>query len=163
MVSSPRSTTFLLVFILLPLRFSTAHQVLNLGKKTLVVAKLETARSPPANVEKIYHGVPAVAGTDHQRTRFLHGRKMMSRGVNSKNDVKAENGVNMAKTSLTTKWKARCAISNCKHEEGRGILNVKHKVSKRNNGKYSTKVKMSGLVPLNADYYVPRPHPPKNN
>ncbi|XP_029129534.1 uncharacterized protein LOC109807603 isoform X2 [Cajanus cajan] len=140
---SARSTTFLLLFILLPLRFSTAHQ----GKKKLVVSKHETARSP-VNVE-IYHGF---AETD-QRTKFLHGRKMVSRGVLSRsNVVKAENGINMAK-GFTTKWN---------HEEGKGILNVKHKVSKKNSG-HSTKVKMSGLVPLNADYYVPRPHPPKNN
>lgn len=77
----------------------------------------------------------------------------MSRGVMSKsNVVEAENGINMAKgLSLTTKRKARCVIGKC---------NLK--VSKRKNGR-STKVKMSGLVPLNADYYVPRPHPPKNN
>ncbi|TKY54985.1 hypothetical protein E2542_SST19399 [Spatholobus suberectus] len=158
---SARSTTFLFVFILLPLRFSNAHTH-HQGKKTPVVVKLETARSP-VNVE-IYHGVPAVAETD-QRARLLPGRKMMSRGVLSKsNEVESDhNGVNMAK-GLTTKWKARCVISNCNHEEGKGVLNVKvkHKVSKRNNG-HSTKVKMSGLVPLNADYYVPRPHPPKNN
>ncbi|KAG5039374.1 hypothetical protein JHK82_011529 [Glycine max] len=158
MVSARSTTTFLLVFILLPLRFSSAHTQ-HQGKKTLVVAKLETPRCP-VNVE-IYHGVPAVAETN-QGIRFLPGRKMMSRGVLSKlNVVESENGTNMAK-GLTTKWKALCLIGNCNREKGKRILGLKHKDSKRSNGR-STRVKMSGLVPLNADYYVPRPHPPKNN
>ena len=103
--------------------------------------------------QQIHHAVPAVAETD-QRTSFPSGRKMMmSRGVLSKLKVEeAENGANAAK-GLTTEWKARCVGGNCNHGE---VLNVKqHKVG--------TKVNMSGLVPLNADYYVPRPHPPKNN
>lgn len=78
------------------------------------------------------------------------GRKMMSREVQSKLKVKvAENGSNAAK-GLTT--------------ERKEVLNVKqYKVGKRNINGHSGKVNMSGLVPLNADYYVPRPHPPKNN
>ncbi|KAH1201524.1 hypothetical protein AAZX31_17G079800 [Glycine max] len=157
---SARSTTFLLVFILLPLRFSSAHTQ-HQGKKTPVVAKLETKRSP-VKVE-IHHGVPAVAETD-QRNRLLPGRKMMSKGVISKliNAVDSDNGINMAK-GVTTKGKARCLNGNCKRETGKRILGLKHKDRKRSNIGRSTKAKMSGLVPLNADYYVPRPHPPKNN
>ncbi|XP_052727579.1 uncharacterized protein LOC128194972 [Vigna angularis] len=155
--ASLRSTTFLLVFILLPLIFSGAHTQ-NQGKKTMVVTNTETSRSQ-VNLE-VYHGVPAVAETD-QRTSFLSGRKMMSREVHSKLKVKeAENGSNPAK-GLTTERKARCVVGNCNHEE---VLNVKqYKVGKRNINGHSGKVNMSGLVPLNADYYVPRPHPPKNN
>ncbi|KAK7388821.1 hypothetical protein VNO78_23648 [Psophocarpus tetragonolobus] len=153
---SPTSTTFLLLFILLPLRFSNArshHQ----AKKTLVVAKLETPKNP-VNVE-IYHGVPAVSET-HQGTRLHPGRKMISGGVLWKSNVlEAEDRMGLT----TTKWKAHCVIGSCNHEDqGKGILNVKHKVSIRNKG-HSIKVNLSGLVPLNADYYVPRPHPPKNN
>lgn len=99
--------------------------------------------------QQIYHGVEAVAETD-QGASFPSGRKMMSRGVLSKLKVEeAENGANAA---------TLCVVGNCNHGE---VLNVKqHKVGKR---RHSTKVNMSGLVPLNADYYVPRPHPPKNN
>ncbi|KAK7347380.1 hypothetical protein VNO80_21910 [Phaseolus coccineus] len=137
-----RSTTFLLVFILLPLRFSSAHTQ-HQGKKTLVVfTNIETTRSP-VNLE-IYHGVAAVAETD-QGTSFPSGRKMMSRGV-------------LSKLKVEEAEKALCVVGNCNHGE---VLNVnQHKVGKR---RHSTKVNMSGLVPLNADYYVPRPHPPKNN
>jgi len=94
---------------------------------------------------KVYHGVPAVAETD-QRTRFLSGRKMMSNEVHSKLKAKG----------LTT-----CVVGNCNnHEEVLKVKQKQHKVGKRNINGHSS---MSGLVPLNADYYVPRPHPPKNN
>ncbi|KAK7330250.1 hypothetical protein VNO77_24438 [Canavalia gladiata] len=156
----PRSTAFLLIFILLPLRFSSAHthrQDNNMIPVVATAGKLEKTISPVNGEQIYYHAVPAVVETD-QRTKFLPVRKMMSNGV----PVKSENEIiNMAKGSAT-EWKARCVIGNCNHQEGKGILSVKkHKFGKRN-GHY-VKVKMSSLVPLNADYYVPRPHPPKNN
>ncbi|KAK7292142.1 hypothetical protein RIF29_07865 [Crotalaria pallida] len=79
---------------------------------------------------------------------IYHGvltRKMMSKGVFSKSKVVTTNGA-----------AAHCKIiGKCDHEERQGILNVKvkRKFSKRG----------GTLVPLNADYYYPRPHPPKNN
>ncbi|QCD80780.1 uncharacterized protein LOC114179587 isoform X2 [Vigna unguiculata] len=140
--ASLRSTTFLLLFILLPLRFSSAHTQ-NQGKKTMVVDDIQTTKSR-VDLE-VYHGVPAVAETD-QRTRFLSGRKMMSNEVHSKLKAKG----------LTT-----CVVGNCNnHEEVLKVKQKQHKVGKRNINGHSS---MSGLVPLNADYYVPRPHPPKNN
>lgn len=59
---------------------------------------------------------------------------MMSRGVMSKSSV------NVVETDQNINVAAKGSISS----------------TTRGN-------RMSGFMPLNADYYVPRPHPPKNN
>lgn len=43
-----------------------------------------------------------------------------------------------------------------------GNLNAKRKFSKRSRHSLRA-INMSGFVSWNADYHVPRPHPPKNN
>ena len=52
------------------------------------------------------------------------------------------------------------SVGNCNHE-GKGVLNVNSKLRKR--GPKPVDVKMAGFVAFNADYHVPRSHPPKNN
>ncbi|MED6110180.1 hypothetical protein PIB30_040596 [Stylosanthes scabra] len=126
MLSLIRFTTILLItFILLPLTFSTALQVSSV-KKTLVVAA-EKARSSH-NLEQI--------GVSDQRTRFILGRKMMSRN------------------SSSIKAKKRCKIAVCKNNQQQEVVGKANSLNTNEN---------DGFIPLNADYFVPRPHPPKNN
>lgn len=53
------------------------------------------------------------------------------------------------------------SVGNCNHE-GKGVLNENCKLRKRG-PKPAVDVKMAGFVAFNADYHVPRSHPPKNN
>ncbi|KAI4344010.1 hypothetical protein L6164_011287 [Bauhinia variegata] len=113
-IVSTRFISFLLILILLPLRFSSGHakQV----KKLVVLATSGSGTATSSMHVEIYDGVPVVAELD-QRTMLGPGRKMMTKGVS----------------------------------------NEKRKLGD------SARVKMPGFVSLNADYHVPRPHPPKNN
>ncbi|XP_054805165.1 uncharacterized protein LOC129308153 isoform X2 [Prosopis cineraria] len=52
----------------------------------------------------------------------------------------------------------RC-IESCERNGGQGC--AERKFSKRS--RHSMRFKMSGFVSWNADYHVPRPHPPRNN
>ncbi|KAL1334270.1 uncharacterized protein LOC110272255 isoform X2 [Arachis ipaensis] len=136
---SLRFTTILLItFILLPLTFSTAHQVSSSVKKTLVVAAgsmLENARSPP-NVEI---GVAAVGESDKSTRLIILGRKMMmSRNL----------------SSSSIKPKKRCVLAKCNNQQQEVVGKANNSLNTKEN---------DGFIPLNADYFVPRPHPPKNN
>lgn len=52
------------------------------------------------------------------------------------------------------------SIRNC-NTEGKVISKVERKL--RNESRRRLKVNMSGFIAFNADYHVPKPHPPKNN
>lgn len=55
---------------------------------------------------------------------------------------------------------AQYSVGNCTHGS-KGILNVSRKL--RKSGPRAMDVKIAGFEALNADYHVPKPHPPKNN
>lgn len=50
-------------------------------------------------------------------------------------------------------------VGSC-NNRGKGILNVEHDKTTRPR---RLKAKMADFIAFNADYHVPRPHPPKNN
>ncbi|XP_020997408.1 uncharacterized protein LOC110280587 isoform X1 [Arachis duranensis] len=137
---SLRFTTILLItFILLPLTFSTAQQVSSSVKKTLVVAAgsmLENARSTP-NVEQI--GVAAVGESDKSTRFIILGRKMMMSRNSSSSSIKP---------------KKRCILAKCNNQQQEVVGEANNSLNTKEN---------DGFIPLNADYFVPRPHPPKNN
>ncbi|XLR52431.1 hypothetical protein HN51_003158 [Arachis hypogaea] len=136
---SLRFTTILLItFILLPLTFSTAQQVSSSVKKTLVVAAgsmLENARSTP-NVEI---GVAAVGESDKSTRFIILGRKMMMSRNSSSSSIKP---------------KKRCMLAKCNNQQQEVVGEANNSLNTKEN---------DGFIPLNADYFVPRPHPPKNN
>ncbi|XP_020997426.1 uncharacterized protein LOC110280587 isoform X2 [Arachis duranensis] len=136
---SLRFTTILLItFILLPLTFSTAQQVSSSVKKTLVVAAgsmLENARSTP-NVEI---GVAAVGESDKSTRFIILGRKMMMSRNSSSSSIKP---------------KKRCILAKCNNQQQEVVGEANNSLNTKEN---------DGFIPLNADYFVPRPHPPKNN
>ncbi|MED6155873.1 hypothetical protein PIB30_009347 [Stylosanthes scabra] len=69
---------------------------------------------------------------------FSLGRKMMSRNSSSSSSIKT---------------KKHCKIAECKN---------KNQQQQQEGNSLNTK-ENDGFIPLNADYFVPRPHPPKNN
>jgi hypothetical protein len=95
--------------------------------------------------QEIDGGVPAPAQL--VRTR-LGGRKMMIKGEGLKGDDSKIEG------------SAQYSVGNCT-DGAKGILNVSRKV--RKSGPRAMDVKIAGFAALNADYHVPKPHPPKNN
>lgn len=95
------------------------------------------------------NGVPAA---EVKSTR-VGGRKMMLKAALGKEMVEAESG-----------YGGSHFVGNCNHK-GKGMLNVEGKFSNRSpdHGHPAVKVKMGGFIAFNADYHVPKPHPPKNN
>ncbi|ONI08989.1 hypothetical protein PRUPE_5G210900 [Prunus persica] len=93
-------------------------------------------RRSPVNVEKeIYDGVPA-AMDEVECTRIIGGRKM-----------------SMPKR-----------ISGMINEEGfNNIGRERRFIRSTSSRRPRMKFKIEGFIPLNADYHVPKPHPPKNN
>uniref|UniRef100_A0A2N9F4J5 BURP domain-containing protein n=1 Tax=Fagus sylvatica TaxID=28930 RepID=A0A2N9F4J5_FAGSY len=151
-MASIRFTSFILMFIVLHLRDSSA-QSKALGKVLVTdVSELPKARKSPMNVEEeIYDGVPVPAEVGNAK---LRGRKMM---------IKRALGMVKEESLIGDNSKIKGAahsVVNCNHE-GKGVLNVNCKLRKR--GPKPMGVKMAGFVAFNADYHVPKSHPPKNN
>ncbi|GLT55013.1 hypothetical protein SLA2020_281670 [Shorea laevis] len=135
---SMRFTSFILMIMVLHVRDSIAHTKA-LGKEQLVtddhIKRLPTAVRSQMNVDVEEEIDGGVASTAQVRTR-LGGRKMMIEGA------------------------AQYCVGNCRRG-GKGILNVSRKL--RKSGPRAMDVKMAGFEAINADYHVPKPHPPKNN
>lgn len=85
------------------------------------------------------------------------GRKMMLTRALGKEMVEGEGGYGEASQISG----AAHFVGNYNHKR-RGMLNVEGKFSNRSPHP-AVKVKMGGFIAFNADYHVPRAHPPKNN
>ncbi|CAK9147892.1 unnamed protein product [Ilex paraguariensis] len=144
------------MFVSLSLKGSVAysHQAM---EKTVVAADHEfaVAQGSPVIVGKeIFGAVPTEA---EDRNEKLTGRKMMLKRVLGKEMVTKEvmNNGQASKSSGATH-----SAGNCGHKE-KGKLNVQRKLSDIST--HNVKIKMDNFMAFNADYNVPRPHPPKNN
>lgn len=105
---------------------------------------------------QVYHdGVPTAAEVEKTK---LGGRKMMV-SKKSKRKENMKEGASSEKDST---------ISGATHSAGhcnrrrRGILNVECKLRNRK-PRTDRKFKMAGFTAFNADYHVPKSHPPRNN
>ncbi|KAM3703358.1 hypothetical protein ACJW30_04G090500 [Castanea mollissima] len=152
-MASIRFTSFMVMLILLHVR-ETSAQTKAVGEVPVTDKNLlPTDRKSPMNVEKeTYDGVSAPAEVGDAR---LIGRKMMIKrvlGIVKEEGLKGEDSKNIKG--------AVPSVGNCNHE-GKGVLNENCKLRKR--GPKPMDVKMAGFVAFNADYHVPRSHPPKNN
>ncbi|KAK0587333.1 hypothetical protein LWI29_021107 [Acer saccharum] len=104
----------------------------------IVAAQMGLAGSL-VKVEKL-DGVPSAAEDENSK---LGGRKMIVKEMIQEEDS--------------------AIISGAAHQYRRkGILNVECKLRNRTTSP-SKKVKMGGFTAFNADYHVPKSHPPKNN
>ncbi|EXB28902.1 hypothetical protein L484_012661 [Morus notabilis] len=100
-----------------------------------------TKGSANINSEKeTYNGVPTMADVGNNRHG---GRKMMVERVLPM--VEEEH-----------------FVGDCDIRE-KGILNVKCNLKSTSTRRRRLKAKMADFIAFNADYHVPRPHPPKNN
>ncbi|KAK4252563.1 hypothetical protein QN277_014548 [Acacia crassicarpa] len=158
---SPNSINILLILICLLLRFSIGHS-LQVKKSTVgtdVNLQAAEQRSVKAEMQQ------GVAGEMEERTRFIGsggGRKMetatrlTSKAMRSSQSH--QQGINGEASSSTTSSSKVHSIETRDDCNGGGQGCVKRKFSKR-----SRRFNMSGFVSWNADYAVPRPHPPRNN
>ncbi|KAF5468860.1 hypothetical protein F2P56_012973 [Juglans regia] len=97
--------------------------------------------------EKIYGGVPAEA--EYVGKGLGSGRKMMI-----KRDMGMVKDEGLKGDDLKIKGSAASYV---------GIQNVNCKLRIKAVPRPKDDVKMAGFVAFNADYHVPKPHPPKNN
>ncbi|KAF3437995.1 hypothetical protein FNV43_RR20751 [Rhamnella rubrinervis] len=156
---SIRLTSFVFLLLLLHARHSIAltHQEPIMDDKNggglAVVAGVS-----PSNFEKeIYNGVPAMADNDVGKPR-IGGRKMRLKRLMG---MVEEEGIE----GRDSKTSGEPVVNGKSHRMNKGISEIESKVrhtssSTRGRG---LKVKMSGFIAFNADYHVPKPHPPKNN
>ncbi|EEF47698.1 conserved hypothetical protein [Ricinus communis] len=142
---STRLSGFLLVFIMLHVRNSTAlitHQ----GKEKAIVAKedvLAVAKSSLINA----HATMA----DEVSNTKLGGRKMMLKMVLKKDEV-----LNTDDTKIS-------GAANFEDSCKKGILRGNCKLMSNRISSHPLNDRMVGFTTFSADYHVPKSHPPKNN
>ncbi|KAJ7956526.1 hypothetical protein O6P43_022955 [Quillaja saponaria] len=124
------------MFILLRLRFTSGLPVDE--NKVLTMMNVDD--------EVVYDGVPAVAEAGN--TMRLGGRKIMSQRV-LKEGKYYEHLINVVEDSNSKKISSTGAAP--------------HSGRRRGHRRRVNHVQMAGFVAINADYHVPKPHPPKNN
>lgn len=100
------------------------------------------------------NGVPAA----EVRNTRLGGRKMMLKRTMGRKMVEADAGCRGASQISG----AFLVAENSTDHKGKRKLKGESKFSNRSPHPV-VKVKVGGFVAFNADYHVPKPHPPKNN
>ncbi|KAM7479790.1 hypothetical protein LguiA_028003 [Lonicera macranthoides] len=149
---SARLTSFvfgLLMFNLLALRDSFAYTHQATEKRVVEGNEVNVF----ATEKNILDGVPTaaeVAGSDK-----IGGRKMMM--MKKKKDENIMNGELSSKISGATD-----NVGNC-NNKGKRKHNIDCRLRNSSRRRHDVKLKMGSFAVLNADYHVPKSHPPKNN